>query len=385
MSAPTPVRVLMVIRPAVGGMKEQMLALSRGLLERGYEVEVAGPGGSDVLLAAAEAGFATHDVPLVGPLHPLHDPRAMLALARIVRRGRFDVVHAHGFKAGFVGRLGGWLGHAPAIVVTAHNHVMYRDDISALTKWRYRAVERLLAPLTSRIVTVSDSLRDELVEAYCLPAEKIVTVHNGVDVAALLVPHDRASARAALGLPPDAPIAGTACRFAPQKGLRHLLDALPRVRELVPGALLVLGGDGPLAGELRDAARALGVDDAVVWPGMVADMPRFLAALDVYASSSLSEGLPLTLIEVAAAGVPTVATRAGGTPEVVLANETGLLVEPADGPALAEAIAALLLDPDRGARLAEVARARALAEFAPERMVERTAEVYSAALGRASA
>ena len=98
-------RVLMVVRPASGGMKEHVLALARGLVARGHEVELAAPATSEITDSARAAGFTVHDIPLVGPLNPVQDPRAVRALSRIIYDGGFDVVHAHGFKAGFIGRL----------------------------------------------------------------------------------------------------------------------------------------------------------------------------------------------------------------------------------------------------------------------------------------
>jgi glycosyltransferase involved in cell wall biosynthesis len=123
-------------------------------------------------------------------------------------------------------------------------------------------------------------LRDELIAAYHVPADKVVTVHNGVEVGEYLAEHDRQEARDALHLDPQAPVLGTACRFAPQKGLQHLIDALPEVREKVPGVVLILGGDGPLSEELHRRAEDDGVAESIVWPGMVEDVPAFLSAID---------------------------------------------------------------------------------------------------------
>ena len=131
-------RVLMVVRPAAGGMKEHVLALCRGLAERGHEAEIAAPSGSDIAVAAGEDGIAVHPVPIAGPLDPVRDPAAVLAIWRVIAHGHYDLVHCLGFKAGFVGRLGARLAGARAVVVTAHNHVLSRDDTAASTKARYR-------------------------------------------------------------------------------------------------------------------------------------------------------------------------------------------------------------------------------------------------------
>jgi glycosyltransferase involved in cell wall biosynthesis len=147
---------------------------------------------------------------------------------------------------------------------------------------------------------------------------------------------------------------------------------------------VVIGGSGPLEGELRSQAVALGVSDAIVWPGHVLDMPRFLSALDVFVSPATTEAFGIALIEAAAAGVPTIATRVGGVPEVILDGETGLLVAPHDSSALAQAIVGLLDDRHTAIKLAEHARRRAIMEFSPETMVDGTLAVYADAVRAAT-
>ena len=373
-------RVLMVVRPAAGGMKEHVLVLARGLIARGNAVEIAAPATSDIAEAARASGLTVHDVGLVGPLHPVADPRAIAQLARIIRAGDFDVVHAHGFKAGFVGRLAAWRAGGRPVVVTVHNHVLSRTDTSPAARWRYRAVERALSGLVSRYIAVSDSIARELTVAFGLPAEKVVTVHNGIETAPFLAPHDRVAARAALGIPEGAPVVGLAARCSAQKGLRHLVAATPELVSRLPDIRVVIGGSGPLEGRLREQSVALGVADAIVWPGHIADMPRFLAALDVYVSPAETEAFGLALIEAGAAGVPVVATRVGGVPEVVLDGDTGLLVAAGDAHALAAAVLALLGDAKTASRLAAAGRTRAVNAFSPERMVDATLAVYALAL-----
>jgi len=379
-SRTAPLRLLMVVRPAAGGMRQHVLALARGLAERGHAIEFAAPAASDVAAAARECGFAVHDVPIAGPLHPVSDPLAVSALRRAIRRGGFDLVHAHGFKAGFVGRLASTLAGSVPFIVTAHNHVLRREETSSAAKRRYRIVERALAGQVSRYIAVSESIRSELVDDYGLDARHVTTVRNGIDPAPFLAEQDRAARRAALGVAEATPTLGLAARFSTQKGLRDLVSALVDVRRRVPGALLLLGGSGPQESELREEAAALEVSSAIRWVGHVDDVPAFLAALDVYVSPSLTEGLGLGLIEAGLAGVPAVATNVGGVSEVVIDGRTGVLVAPGDPGLLAGAVTRLLGDRDLARELAAAARTRCLAEFGLDRMIDETLAVYSAAL-----
>lgn len=375
-------RVLIVVRPASGGMKEHVLALARGLATRGHEVELAAPATSEITDSARVAGFTVHTIPLVGPLNPIQDPRAVRALSRIIYDGGFDIVHAHGFKAGFIGRLavrtaGG--GPRP-FIVTAHNHVLTRTDAPAAARWRYRTVERSLERYVTRYIAVSESIASELTGAYNLPAEKVAVVPNGVDITPFLAEQDCATARESLGVPAGVPVVGLAARFSAQKGLRDLVAATPELVRRVPNVRVVIGGSGPLESELRTQAMALGVADAIVWPGHVLSMPRFLSALDVFVSPARTEAFGIALVEAAAAGVPTIATRVGGVAEVIIDGETGLLVAPNDPVGLAQAIVGLLDDRHTAIKLAEHARRRAIMEFSPDAMVEGTLAVYADAL-----
>lgn len=369
----------MVVRPAAGGMKGHVELLTRGLVSREVDVEIAAPQGSDVLVGLAAEGVTAWPVPLVGELSVVSDPSAVWRLRRLIAKGGFDLVHAHGAKAGLVARMACRNSRTP-LVVTAHNHVLRRADFSSARKRAYRGAERATAPLVARWIAISESVRSELVEDYGLPPERVAVVRNGIDLATFFEDRDAGAARARLGLEPGVPVAGTAARFAPQKGLETLIDSLPTVLATLPEARVVLVGEGPLEGDLRVRAVSRGVADALVWPGRTADMPGLLAALDVYVSPSDLEGFGLVLAEAQAAGKAIVATRAGGAVEAVADGESAVVVEPGDPLALGRALAALLSDPVRRSELGAAGRARAASQFDPERMVAETLTVYDAAI-----
>jgi len=356
-------------------MKGHMLQLARGLAPYGFESEIACPGDSDLVQDALERNLVVHPVPIVGPLHPLRDPLAIIALRDVIRERRPALVHAHGFKAGLVARLAARIAGRVPVVVTVHNHVLYRD-LSAFTRWRYVTVERWLSGMTARVITVSDSLRDELVRDYDILPALVTTVHNGLDLSPFLGPADKRVARARYGIPGDALVYGLAARFAPQKAMDVLVEAALPLLERCQNAYLLLAGDGPLLEQVRAIARKATVRDRILFPGFETDVPGLLSSLDVYVSSALSEGLPLATIEAMAAGLPVVSTRAGGTPEVVEDGVTGMLVEPGKAASLGEAMMRLAFDPALRIRMGAAGRARAVAEFTEERMFERTATVY---------
>lgn len=373
------VRVLHVLRPAAGGMRQHVMQLATGLAALGFDAEIACPGDADIVQSALAAGVRVLPVPIVGPLRPLQDLEAVLVLRAVIREGRYDVIHAHGAKAGLVGRIAAMLARAPVRIVTLHNDVL-AGSLSGRMRTVFTVVERWLARHTSRVIAVSDALRRSFITDVGVPADKVATVHNGLDLAPFLENADRASARERLGVPADAVVLGQAARFAPQKGQERLLAAAVPVLERVPGAHLVLAGDGPLLDPVRRQASLTSVAERVHFPGYVTDVPGFLAALDVFVSAPLSEGLGNAAIEAMATGLPVVSTAVGGVPEVVEDGVTGLLARPGDAEALTDAMARLARDPALRMRLGEAGRERAVEQFSQDRMLERTAAVYREAL-----
>jgi glycosyltransferase involved in cell wall biosynthesis len=372
--------VLQVVRPAVGGMKGHVLQLATGLRAHGFDCEIACPGDSGLVHDALEANVLVHPVPIVGPLHPLRDPLAIIALREVIHERRPAIIHAHGSKAGLIARVASLLsGHTPT-VVTVHNQVLY-GGISPLMRRVYITLERWLARRTARIITVSDALRTELLDVYGLPARLVTTVHNGLDLSPFLKGGDGPAARRRYGVPADSVAFGLAARFAPQKAHDVLIDAAVPVLERDERAWLLLAGDGPLLEAARTKARATRVRDRILFPGFETDVPGLLAALDVYVSPAIAEGLGLATIEAMAAGLPVVATTAGGTPEVVESGVTGVLVPPGRPAPLTEALNGLLRDLALRRSMGEAGRARAVAEFGEDRMLERIAEVYREVLG----
>lgn len=263
------------------------------------------------------------------------------------------MAHAHGLRAGALTVLAlAGARDRPAIVVTVHNAPPPGGGVPALI---YRFLERVVARGADLVLCVSQDLEQRMRAAGARRVGRAV-------VPAPDAPGDRRPGPGAAdpfaAAADGRPIVLAAGRLAPQKGFGVLLEAAARWRDLEPAPLLVIAGDGPLAGELRARARSLGV--AAEFPGRRDDLPALLASAAVFVLPSLWEGQPLVLQEALRAGVPVVATRAGGIPGLT-GDDAALLVPPGDAARLADAVRAVLGDPALAARLRTAARDRAAA------------------------
>jgi sugar transferase (PEP-CTERM/EpsH1 system associated) len=307
---------------------------------------------------------------------PGHDVRSLGRLVRLLRRLRPAIVHSRNwaaFDAIFAARLAG----VPVVVHGEHG----RDVTDPEGRHpRRRWLRRAASPLVDRFVTVSDDLRRWLVEYIGIPARKVVTIPNGVDTVRF-APADPTAARATLGLAAHGLVVGTVGRLDPVKDQAGLVRAFGRLVAEYPETMLVIAGDGPCRADLQRLVETLGLSAMVRLLGERSDVPTVLAALDVFVLPSIAEGMSNTLLEAMASGLPLVASRVGGNPELVEEGVNGVLVQAQAPDALVAALRGYLDDPHVRAVHGKASRQRAVAEFGLERMRAAYAELY-VTLGR---
>jgi len=353
------------------GGEAQTLFLAAGLMRRGHEVLVVAPPGSPLERRARDSGVPFEPLAMRGEW----DLVAARRLATLLRARPFDRIHYHTAHAIGVGTLASLLaGRRPAV---ASRRVSFplRGGFLGRLKYTLRV---------DRIIAVSEAIRRGLI-AQGLDAERVVTVHSGIDVERF-ARGDRARFRtsiAAAGWPSGAPIVGTAGHLAAHKGMDLFLEAAAEVARQDPRPRFIVVGTGTEEGRLRARAAALGLGDRVLFAGFRDDMPDIFAGLDLFVLASHSgEGSPAVLKEAMAAGVPVAATALDGVGEIIEDSRHGLLTPPGDAPAMARAIRILLEDASLRSRVVSEARRRAR-EFSVDRMVENTESVY-ASLGGVS-
>jgi glycosyltransferase involved in cell wall biosynthesis len=381
-----PIRVLRVIaRLNTGGPALHVSYLTSGLRERGYETTlVAGSlarGEGSMAYVAEERGIEIETLPdLHREISPLHDLRAAHRLATVMRRVRPHILHTHTAKAGAVGRTAALMarGARPPIVVhTFHGHVL-RGYFGPMRSRFFRAVERELASVSTALVAVSPEVRDDLVALGVAPTEKFTVIRLGVELTRRVdvSPERRAGARRMMGIPPDRFTVGWIGRMTAVKRTDDILLAFRQLRERGIDACLCLVGDGPDRVEIEVAAHRLGVMRDCVFLGYQVDVAPFYAAFDALVLPSANEGTPVSAIEALAAGKPVVATRVGGTPDVVRDGIDGFLVAPGDISALSTRLGELATNPELARTMGTAGRSRVLARYSVQRLIDDTDALY---------
>jgi glycosyltransferase involved in cell wall biosynthesis len=363
-----------------GGVEEHVLSLVRHLDRSRFAVTLVCPKALVQAMASDIAALGIHTVPLEVnlPTSP-RAVRALVALYRLLRRLRPDIVNCHMLRATVAGAPIARLAGVPLVIATNHGPDPWRRG--AIKNWH--AIDRWVDRSVDRTIAVCASAKQHLVRKG-LAADKIVVVNNGRELDTF-TPMPRAESmavRSELAVADDEPLIGIIARLDMQKGHRYALDAMPDVLQRYPRARLLLVGDGNLREDLRSQAAALGVADRILFAGFRSDVRRMLGASDIVALPSLWEGLPLTLIEALAMQKPVVATAVNGSQDVILDDETGVLVPPGDSRALAKGILRLLDDPEAASRLAAQGRAHVLASFDIRRQMAETVRVYESAAAR---
>lgn len=348
------------------GGQNQVLLTVNGLRAIGHRAALVAHPGGELRRRAAEG------LELI-PIAPRTemDLSAAWKLSRLLKRLAPDIIHAHDphgiAMASLALSLGGaatGAGQTPVLV--ASRRVDFHLKGNSFSRWKYRQVDCFIA--------ASEAIRRMLV-ADGIPEDRTVTVHEGIDIEHVLAA-PAVNVHEAFFLPHGAPVVGNVAALVPHKGQRYLIEAAHQVVQQLPDARFVILGEGDLREHLEKLVHEHHLQKHVLLPGFRTDVLGCIKGFDLFAMSSVTEGLGTSLLDAMACAKPIVATTAGGIPEIVEDNVNGLLVPPRDQTALANAIVRALNDAGLRRRMGEAGLARVHARFTVEKMVERTADVY---------
>jgi glycosyltransferase involved in cell wall biosynthesis len=316
-------------------------------------------------------------------LRPFADMRALKQITDFLKERKYDIVHTHCAKAGVLGRIAARRAKVPIVMHTFHTFAWnvvrtvqkrpWHLFSSALKKWFYVMIERYAASLSDALITVCELNKQEAIDLKLAPPQKFTTIYSGIDLNRFKVKQHPYKIRIDLGIPPNIPVIGTIGRLSVQKAPLDFVAAARLVLQQKPNAQFVMVGDGPLAAQVR---RAIGDDNRIKLFGYRENVPEIFSVLDVFALSSLWEGLGRALTEAMIMGVPVAATAVDGVPELVTQFQTGLLSSPGDYGRLAENIMWLLNNPVEARRMAKNAESRVVPAFGAEHMVRQIEALY---------
>ena len=384
------IRVLHIItRMIVGGAQENTLLSVVGLdAMPEYDVDfISGidKGKEGELLSQARETTNLIILPEMGrSINPFSDVVAFWKLYKLIKKGRYHIVHTHSSKAGVLGRLAAWLAGTPIIVHTLHSLVFHEHQPWVINRAWWLA-KKICAPVTDFYISVSSVIVEKAIAAGIDKPEQFRTIYSGMELDWFLnAKFDPIKVKEEFGIPLDAPVVGKIARLFPLKGHDQLMDAAPEIVQRVPNVRFFLIGDGLLLEHLQKRATEYGILENFVFAGLIdrTRIPEMISAMDVVVHTSLREGLARVLPQSLAMGKPCVSFDIDGAREVVIDDYTGYLVEAFDSVGLAEGVAKLLEDEELRQKFGENGRRHVDPNFRTEKMVADISDVYQMLLER---
>ena len=307
------------------------------------------------------------------PINPLRDFLALIAIYRFIKKNNIRIVHTHSSKAGILGRMAAKLAKVGVIIHTVHGW-SFNDYQPGLVRWFYIWLERIIAQFTDSIIVVSSHDKQQGIANRIGADNKYSIIHYGIDYAQFSVKGQ--GIREELGISAsDLMVCMVSC-FKPQKSPQDFIRLASLINESFPNAKFLLVGDGILRDKIERLIHRLNLQGRVILAGWRRDIPQILSDADVFALTSLWEGLPISVLEAMASSLPVVATDTIGIREVILEGKTGFLVSPRDMNKMSEKLSVLLKDKGLRVRMGENARQGLGGDFYLKNMARNTQDLY---------
>lgn len=346
------------------GGPQQVIYLMTALRELGHDCTLVCPPGSGIDTAAREHGIPVRGLFCAGDL----DLPFAYRLAQYIGESKPDIVHCHSRRgADVLGGLAASFADVPAVV----SRRVDNTEMRLIAALRYRPFKKVIAISEA----IADVLRDRGVED-----ERIAVIRSAVDADRFANKPDRTGFCRDFGLPDDAFVIAAAGQLIPRKGHRYLLEAVAHLQQGHPSLRLIIFGEGYLGNQLRSQAETIGIDDVVTFAGFREDLDDLMGCFDLFVHPALAEGLGVVTLKAQAAGVAVIGFAAGGLPEAVEHQKTGLLVAPEDVAALQTAIRTLIDDDELRGRYGDAGQKRMQKDFSIATMAVRHVELYESLL-----
>lgn len=283
---------------------------------------------------------------LVRNIHPLKDILALISLFLFIKKGKYDIIHCHTSKGGFIGRFAARLAGSKIIIYSPHGDV-FKGYFNNMVTNIFIMFERFAAPFTDNIITLSKKGAERFLEHGIGTRQQLKYIYNGIDIISYKrTKTTRAEKRIELGLDKDDFVCATVGRLVPVKGHQYLIEAIKKVVNKIPSAKFLFIGDGELMPDLLTQTKSLGLRKNIFFLGARSDIAEILNCIDIFLLPSLNEGFGIVLVEAMAMKKPVIATNVGGVPEIVVNETTGILLPPKDPEVFSSAIIRLYDTPE---------------------------------------
>ena len=363
-----PIRLMQITHDlAIGGLQQVVLNLCRNIDREAFDVSVlclraVGPLSKEI----EKLGIKVISLPNQANRT---DYFSFLKVAKIFRKERTQVIHTHNTQPLLDGTMGALLSGVRRVVHTDHAR-QFPD------KRRYMFMEWLMSQFVYKMVGVSDETAMNLKRYEYIRPNKLMKIENGIDVRKFDIKIDSRSKKEDLGITRNGHIIGVVCRLVEVKGITYLLQAMPRIIKQIPDITLLVVGNGSELENLKLEARTLYIQNNVIFTGNRHDIPEILQVLDLLLVTSLSEGLPMIVLEAMAASLPIISTAVGGIPSVIEDGKSGYIIRTADPNSISEAVLCMLADEETRVRYAKVARRLVSQRFSVRKMARRYEKLY---------
>jgi glycosyltransferase involved in cell wall biosynthesis len=343
-----------------GGQESRSLRESRELIRRGHRAIILCQPKSGLAKRAEKSGIPFAVVRMRSNV----DPTAINFVRRLVRKENIDIINTHSSHDSWIATIGAWFsGRKPVIIRTRHLAIGIKKSLTYTL-------------LPDKIVAVSEYVRRLFLEKGIEP-DKVVTIPSGIDIRKFDPAKSGTTLREEIGINSSVPVIVMVAILRVRKGHYYFVHAAKKVIEEFSNAMFLIVGDGPQRTNIERYINELDLKDNVLMLGLREDIPRILASADLYVIPSLSEGMGQSTMEAMAMGVPVIASDVGGLPELIIDDQTGILVPPKNILSLAKAITGLLSDKEKSKRLAAQAKQSVIYCCSIERTVDKTLNLYS--------
>jgi len=356
----------------IGGGPIHVLILAKYLNKEKYNIFVTARKNGDFEKDVINAGAIPIDISFSRKF----SLSVLIKYIKLLKKYRIQIIHSHGAPVSFYSRLARKFLEFPAIITTYHISIERITDINRFQKNIYKIVDRIGSISDDKIIAVSNAVKESLISECWLPSCKIEVVYNGIDIPRFSGDTDGSKIIEELNLTSEDKIIGIVARLSHEKSHITLIKAMKKVIKDVPNVKLLIVGDGPLKVSLMRSVKKMKLNDFCFFLGIRKNIPEIISCLDVAVLSSVTEGLPISLIEAMTSGKCVVGTDVGGIPEVIDHGENGLLIPPNDPEKLAEALIYLLNNPDIAKKMGEKGIKIAKEEFSYQIMIKKIERIY---------